>query len=104
MQIQLSGHHVEITEGMREAVNNKFSKVHSHYPVLDTIQVILTIERNVQKVEASTLYAGATVSTHASDTDLYVAIAETARKLEAALSRRKGATHTHRKERLSLAE
>ena len=103
MQIQLSGHHVEITDGIREAVNSKFSKVQSHYPVLDALQIIVTIERNEQKVEASTLYAGANVSAHASDTDLYVAISETARKLEAALSHRKGATQQHRKEKLSMA-
>jgi putative sigma-54 modulation protein len=99
MQINLSGHHVDITDGIRTAVQNKFSKVQSHYPSLDSISVILAVERNSQSVEATTQYMGATVAVEGVDNDLYVAIAEAARKLEAALAHRKGVTTSHRYER-----
>lgn len=95
MQINISGHHVEITDGIRESVTNKFSKVHSHFPQMDALSVILTVERHEQKVEAQTQFLGASVSVHASNEDLYVAIAGSAKKLEAALSHRKGTVKSH---------
>jgi ribosomal subunit interface protein len=90
MQINLSGHHVEITDGIREAVHNKFSKVESHYPSLDSLTVIATVERNEQRVEAKTQYLGASIAVQGANHDMYVAIAEAAKKLESALSHRKG--------------
>jgi putative sigma-54 modulation protein len=99
MQINLSGHHVEITDGIRTAVQNKFSKIQSHYPSLDALSIILTVERNQQSVEAKTQFLGASVAVQGTDSDLYVAIGEAAKKLEAALSHRKGATQSHRHDR-----
>jgi len=91
MQINISGRHVEITDGIRQSVNSKFSKVQSHFPQLDALSIILTVEKHEQKVEAQTQFLGAPVSVHASDEDMYVAIAGSAKKLESALSHRKGA-------------
>lgn len=102
MQIHLSGHHVEITDGIREAVSNKFSKVHSHYPNLEALNVIITIERNDQRIEVTTQYMGAPIAVHASDTDLYAAIAECAKKFDAVLSHRKGSIQSHRKDKANL--
>lgn len=96
MQINLSGHHVEITDGIRTAVQNKFSKVQSHYPSLDALSVVLTVERNQQTVEARTQYLGASVAVQGIDNDLYVAIGEAAKKMESALAHRKGANASHR--------
>lgn len=98
MHINLSGHHVEITDGIREAVQNKFSKVQSHYPSLDTLSVIVTVERNQQSVEAKTRFLGAPVAVNGSNHDLYAAIAEAAKKLDSALKHRKGAAGSHRHE------
>lgn len=99
MQINLSGHHVEITDGIRTAVQSKFSKIQSHYPSLDSLSIILTVERNQQRVEAKTQFLGAPVAVQGTNSDLYVAIGEAAKKLEAALSHRKGATQSHRHDR-----
>jgi putative sigma-54 modulation protein len=99
MQINLSGHHVDITDGIRTAVQSKFSKIQSHYPSLDSLSIILTVERNEQSVEAKTQFLGAPVAVMGTDMDLYVAIADAAKKLEAALSHRKGVTKMHRHER-----
>ena len=96
MQINLSGHHVDITDAIREAVNTRFSKIESHYPALDALSIILTVERNEQSVEAKTQFMGATVAVQGSDNDMYVAIADAAKKLDAALSHRKGVTSSHR--------
>ncbi len=99
MQINLSGHHVDITDGIREAINNKFSKIQSHYPALDALSIILTVERNEQSVEAKTQFLGAPVSVQSSNNDMYAAIADAAKKMDAALSHRKGANGSHRHEK-----
>jgi putative sigma-54 modulation protein len=96
MQINLSGHHVEITDGIRTAVQGKFSKIESHYPAIDAVSIVLTVERNEQSVEAKTQFLGAPVAVQGSDDDLYVAIGDAARKLEAALAHRKGTHGSHR--------
>lgn len=90
MQINISGHHVEITDGIRAAIDSKFGKIRAHYPDLDEISIILRVERNEQRAEADTQYLGARVSAHSANADLYIAINETARKLQAALAHRKG--------------
>lgn len=103
MQINLSGHHVDITDGIREAVNNKFSKIQSHYPSLDALSIILTVERNEQSVEAKTQFLGASVSVQSSNNDMYSAIADAAKKMDAALSHRKGANSAHRHDKPDLS-
>ncbi|TVZ40532.1 putative sigma-54 modulation protein [Alteromonadaceae bacterium 2753L.S.0a.02] len=91
MQINISGRHVDITDGIREAVDHSFAKVQNHFPHLDALSIILTVEKHEQKVEAQTQFLGAAVSVHAANKDLYVAIGNTAKKLESALGHRKGA-------------
>ncbi|WP_188150062.1 ribosome hibernation-promoting factor, HPF/YfiA family [Teredinibacter waterburyi] len=95
MQINISGHHLDITDSIRESVTHKFSKVKNHYPHIDSLSVILTVERHEQKVEAQTQYLGAAVSVHASNEDLYAAISGSAKKLEAALAHRKGSVKSN---------
>ncbi|MGD8175674.1 ribosome hibernation-promoting factor, HPF/YfiA family [Marinimicrobium sp. ARAG 43.8] len=96
MNIQLSGHHVDITDGIRDAVSQRFAKIENHYPDISDLSMALTVERHAQSVEATTQYKGATVAVHAEEQDLYAAIAEAARKMDAALAKRKGAEASHR--------
>jgi putative sigma-54 modulation protein len=99
MKINLSGHHVEITEGIETIVQNKFQKVGSHYPDLIDLSVIVKVDRHEHSVEVSTHYQGLNMSVTANDKDMYAAIQSTAKKLEAALSKRKGALLADRNEK-----
>jgi len=90
MKIKISGHHVEITEGIKQSIENKFAKISKHYPSLMEIDSTITVEPNQQKLEVTTLYEGAKVTVNASDKQLYVAIAKVTKKLQAALAHRKG--------------
>ncbi|UTW44409.1 ribosome-associated translation inhibitor RaiA [bacterium SCSIO 12696] len=96
MKLDLSGHHVEITDGLREAANNKFSNIKSHYPDLTNLSLILTVERHEHKVEANTSYKGAPIAVHASNDDMYAALASASSKLSAALAHRKGSASAGR--------
>jgi|GEM_PF-129667 len=99
MKISTSGHHVEITEGIETIVNSKFQKVGTHYPDLIDLAVIVKADRHEHSVEVSTQYQGASMSVTSTDKDMYAAIQSTAKKLEAALSKRKGALLADRNEK-----
>jgi ribosomal subunit interface protein len=90
MKILISGRHVEITEGIKQSIENKFAKISKHYPSIMTLNSTITVEPHQQKVEVSTNFEGVKVTVNASDKKLYAAIASAAKKLQIALARRKG--------------
>lgn len=104
MKIKISGHHVEITEGITQSIENKFAKISKHYPSIMEIDSTITVEPHAQKLEVTTLYEGETVTVNASDKQLYAAIAKVAKKLEVALSRRKGVLAAKFKEKFVVQQ
>lgn len=104
MQINVSGHHVTITDAIKDNVESKIGKVAGHFPQLDSANVILTVERSSQSIEITTQYLGAPVAVQASHQDMYSAIAQAAKKLEAALNHRKGSVKGNRHGKAPIAE
>lgn len=104
MQINVTGHHVELTDGLTEAVIAKCKKVASHYPDVSTINVVLTVDKNVQTVEATTHYLGQDIVAKASADELYKALPEMGAKLQTSLQKRKEITksHSHAKPELEI--
>ncbi len=90
MKVNLTGHNVDITSGIKEHVEAKVSKIASHYPSLISVNVILSKERGEDQVEVVTNYEGSSISARANDKTLYPALAQTLKKLDSALSHRKG--------------
>jgi putative sigma-54 modulation protein len=102
MNIELSGHHVEITDSIRNSIESKFKKISSHYPDIDDLDVIVSVERKAQKVDVKTQFLGTTVNVKAEDHDLYAAIADAVKKLDSALGSRKGGAKAHLHEKPEL--
>ena len=96
MIINLSGHHLDITDGIRNAVDQKLQKVGTHNPDIDSLDVILKVEGHEQSIEISTLCQGSAISVKAVDKDLYIAIQQSVKKLDAALEKRKGVLKANR--------
>lgn len=82
MQINLSGHHVEVTESLREYVYNKFSKLERHFEHINNVQVILNVEKLQQIAEATLHLTGGEVFATSSDEDMYCAIDSMVSKLD----------------------
>jgi putative sigma-54 modulation protein len=104
MKILISGHHVEITEGIKQSIENKFAKISKHYPSIMTLNSTITVEPHQQKVEVSTNYEGVNVTVNASNKTLYAAIASAAKKLQVALARRKGVLSAELNEKLIVEQ
>ena len=89
MQITVSGHHVEVTDAMRDYVNTKVSKLHRHFDQITNTDVTLTVEKLVQKAEATVHVAGADLFAHAESVDMYAAIDGMTDKLDRQLIKHK---------------
>ncbi|MCC2638312.1 MAG: ribosomal subunit interface protein [Moraxellaceae bacterium] len=81
MQMQISGHHVEITQALKDYIGSKLEKVERHFDhitsmqvILTSMQVILSIDKLVQKAEATIRIAGAELFANAESPDMYAAI------------------------------
>ncbi len=74
MQVNLSGHHVEITDSMRNYVNEKVAKLDRHFDKAIDIHIVLTVEKLRHKAEATLHVSGGNL--HADDVqeDMYAAI------------------------------
>jgi len=90
MKINISGHHVDVTDSIREHVNEKFAKIATHFPSLIALDIIIAKEHGEYQVELRTNYEGSRISASGTDEVMYPAIKAASKKLEAALKHRKG--------------
>ncbi len=74
MNLNLTGRHLEITPAIREHVTSKLDKVKRHFDNVIDINVILSVDKLVQKAEATVHVSGKSIFAETSDSNLYVAI------------------------------
>jgi putative sigma-54 modulation protein len=82
MNLHLTGHHLEITPSLREYIESKLSKVSNHFDHMIDVKVTLTVEKLVQKVEATIHVPGNDLHAESSDENMYSAIDLLADKLD----------------------
>ena len=82
MQLDITGHHVEVTEPMREYVVSKLDKIERHFDLVSDVHCILTVEKLRHKAEATVSVNGAKLYADATEEDMYAAIDGLADKLE----------------------
>ena len=82
MQISVSGHHVQITEAIEHHIRKKLSRLEKHYQPIINSQVILTVDKNVQKAETRIHISGAEVFAEAESNNLYTSIDKMVKKLD----------------------
>jgi ribosomal subunit interface protein len=90
MKINVSGHHCDISESVKEDVQKKFSKIAHHYPSLIAIDIIVTKEHREYSADVTTKYEGTSIAVKGKNDVMYPAIAQARKKLDAALKHRKG--------------
>lgn len=95
MRINITGHHIEVTDGLRSAVDSSFNRLMKHYPDIDRIDVVLTVEKNEQMAESIVHFLGQDLVAKASADDLYTAISDLKGKMESLLQKRKSIMKSH---------
>jgi putative sigma-54 modulation protein len=99
MNLNITGHHVEVTPAIREYVIGKLDKVIRHFDHVTSTHVILSVEKLQQKAEVTLHVKGKDIFADASDTDLYAAIDLLIDKLDRQVvkHKEKRSDHTHDK-------
>ncbi len=74
MQLSVTGHHIELTDALRNYVKEKIKRIERHFDHVTNVHVILSPERHQQKAEATVHVSGADVFAYAVEDDMYAAI------------------------------
>ena len=82
MNLNITGHHVEVTPAIREYVTSKLDRVIRHFDHVTSVGVILSVEKLVQKAEVTVHVRGKDIFVESTDQDLYAAIDIMADKLD----------------------
>ena len=96
MQLNISGHHVDVTPSLKEYVISKLDRLERHHDKITNTEVTLTVDKLVQKAEARVHVSGADLFADSVGDDMYAAIDTLADKLNRQLIRHKEKTRAHR--------
>lgn len=96
MQVSVTGRHVEVTEAMKQHVEDKISKIKRHFDHVTDVHVILTVEKLEQKAEATVQISGAKLFADDVQEDMYQAIDNMVDKLDRQIIKHKEKTQAHR--------
>ena len=89
MQINVSGHHVDLTDSLRNYVVTKLNKLERHFDKITQLNVILSVDKLRQKAEATIHISGAELFADAESEDMYAAIDMLPDKLDRQLIKQK---------------
>lgn len=89
MRINVSGHHVEITEALREYATGKLGKLERHFDHITNCDITLIVEKAMHKAEGTVHVSGADLFANAEDENMYAAIDGLSDKLDRQLIKHK---------------
>lgn len=89
MQLMLTGHHVEVTQSMRDYVGKRLDRVSRHFDQVIDLHCVLTVEKLEHKAEATVHVSGGTLHAESIAENMYVAIDALADKLDRLVKKHK---------------
>lgn len=96
MQINFTGHNVDITPALRAFAEEKFSKLERHFDKITSISVVLDVEKLRQIAEATIFVSKAEIHASSESDDMYAAIDLLIDKLNRQLIKHKEKMKDHR--------
>jgi putative sigma-54 modulation protein len=95
MQLELSGHRLEITPALRSYVSKKFERLTRHFEGLIDIHCVLSVEKLRHIAEATVTLRGNKIHADATEGDMYAAIDALADKLDRRVKKHKEKSSDH---------
>ncbi len=89
MNLHLTGHHVEITSAIRDYVVAKLERINRHFDHVIDVNVIMTVQKLDQQIEANVHLSGKDIHVRCNDGDMYAAIDQLMDKLDRQVIRHK---------------
>ncbi|WP_417501081.1 ribosome hibernation promoting factor [Marinobacter sp.] len=74
MQLNISGHHVELTPALKDYVAEKFERLERHFDHISNCQVTLEVDKVRQIADATLHVVGGEIHAKAESEDMYAAI------------------------------
>jgi putative sigma-54 modulation protein len=74
MRITITGRNIELTPGIKEAVEEKLSKLEKYFKPETVVNVTLSVEKERQKIEVTIPTKGHTIRAEEVSNDMYVSI------------------------------
>ena len=96
MQLNVSGHHIEVTDALRGYVESKIEKIERHFDLVSDVNCVLTVEKLRHKAEARVNVNGGTIYADNTEEDMYAAIDGLVDKLERRVRKYKEKLVDHR--------
>lgn len=89
MEINITGHHLETTDALRDFVIEKTHKLEQHKKDITSLEVILTVEHTMHIAEATANIPHMRLHARAEEKDMYAAIQALVMKLDKQLIKHK---------------
>ncbi len=74
MKFIISGKNIEITQGLRSAVESKIGKLEKYFTKETEVHVTLSVEKDRQKIEVTIPVKGSIIRSEQTSNDMYVSI------------------------------
>jgi putative sigma-54 modulation protein len=74
MRITITGRNIELTDGIKEAVESKLSKLEKYFTPETDVYVTLSVEKERQKIEVTIPVKGHIIRSEQVSSDMYVSI------------------------------
>ena len=82
MHIDLTGHHMDVTDSLKDYVNEKMQRLERHFDHVTNPHVILSVEKQRHRAEATIQLNGSKVFADSVQEDMYAAIDALVDKLD----------------------
>ncbi|MGR8947029.1 MAG: ribosome hibernation-promoting factor, HPF/YfiA family [Gammaproteobacteria bacterium] len=99
MQINISGHHVEVTDSLRNYITSKMERIERHFDQVLDAHIVLDVNKLIHKSEITIHVSGNTIHAESENEDMYSAIDSMLDKLDRQVKKHKEKlTDHHRRE------
>ncbi len=95
MQLEITGHHIDVTSSLNNYIKTKITKLKRHFDQVLDIHVILKVKKLEHTAEAILHFRGNRVFADATSHDMYAAIDSLADKLDRQVLKHKEKTTNH---------
>jgi putative sigma-54 modulation protein len=95
MQIDVTGHHIDLTQPLSDYVNSKFERLVRHFDKVTNVHVVLSVEKLRHMAEATISLSGANLFANSEQDDMYAAIDSLVDKLDRQIKKHKEKLTNH---------
>ena len=98
MNLTITGHHLEVTQPIRDYIESKLERVIRHFDHVTSVSVILTVEKLRQKAEVTLHVRGRDIFVEAEREDMYATLDNLMDKLDRQVLKHKEKSNEHTRE------